>query len=129
VGDFDIFSGFSVQLTDDVAGALEKMRPLTGTYVGGMGSSSHNFHRDAMARRGFPDEAAKIQELWLAGRKEEAIAAVPDEYLEQSALIGDEQRIRRRWATWSPPASVTGVIVDAAGIDELRLVANLRDGS
>ena len=49
-----------------------------------------------MARRGFPEAAATIQELWLAGRKDEAIAAVPDEYLEQTALIGDEQRIRRQ---------------------------------
>ena len=79
------------------------MRPLTAMYVGGMGSASHNFHRDAMARRGFPEAAATIQELWLAGRKDDAIAAVPDEYLEQSALIGDEQRIRRQWAAWTPP--------------------------
>ena len=64
------------------------MRPLTAMYVGGMGSATHNFHREAMARRGFPEAAARIQELWLAGRKQEAVAAVPDEYLEQGSLIG-----------------------------------------
>jgi hypothetical protein len=94
-----------------------------------MGSATHNFHREAMARRGFPDQAQRIQELWLAGHKEEAVAAVPDEYLEQSALLGDEQRIRRRWATWSPPPLSTGLIVDVPGLEELRLVAGLRDGS
>jgi hypothetical protein len=98
-------------------------------YVGGMGSASHNYHRDSMARRGFADVAATIQELWLAGRKEDAIAAVPDEYLEQSAFIGDEQRIRRKWASWSPPAGVTGLIVDVRNDEELRLAAELRDGS
>ena len=101
---FEIFTGLSVQLTDDVAGALDRMRPLTAMYVGGMGSASHNFHREGMARRGFPEEARQIQEHWLAGRKDQALAAVPDEYLEQTAFIGDEQRIRRRWATWTPPA-------------------------
>ena len=128
-GDFEIFTGISAQLTDDVAGALDRMRPLTAMYVGGMGSATHNFHREAMGRRGFPDEAQRIQELWLAGRKDEAVAAVPDEYLEQSAFIGDEQRIRRRWATWAPSPLTTGVIVDVPGIEELRLVAELRDGS
>jgi hypothetical protein len=94
-----------------------------------MGSATHNFHRDAMARRGFPTEAARIQELWLAGRKDEAVAAVPDEYLEENAFIGDEQRIRRRWAAWSPPPLSTGLIVDVPGVEELRLAAALRDGS
>ena len=119
-----MFTGCSVRLTDDVAGVLDGMRPLTAMYVGGMGSATHNFHRDAMARRGFPDEAARIHELWMAGRKDEAVAAVPDEYLEQSALLGDEQRIRRRWASWSPPAGTTGLIVDAPGVEELRLAAD-----
>jgi F420-dependent oxidoreductase-like protein len=127
--DFEVFSGFSVHLTDDVGAAFDRMRPLTAMYVGGMGSATHNFHRDAMARRGFPDVAARIQELWLAGRKDEAVAAVPDEYLEQSAFIGDEQRIRRRWAMWSPPPLTTGLIVDVPGLEELRLAASLRDGS
>jgi F420-dependent oxidoreductase-like protein len=127
--DFEVFTGLSVQLCDDVAGALDRMRPLTAMYVGGMGSATHNFHREAMARRGFPDQAQRIQELWLAGHKEEATAAVPDEYLEQNALIGDEQRIRRRWAGWTPPPIATGLIVDVPGVEELRLVAALRDGS
>jgi F420-dependent oxidoreductase-like protein len=126
--DFEVFTGVSVQLTDDVAGALDRMRPLTAMYVGGMGSASHNFHREAMARKGYPEEAARIQELWMAGRKDDAVATVPDAYLEQSALVGDEQRIRRRWAAWSPPAPVSGLIVDVPGIEELRLVAGLRDG-
>jgi F420-dependent oxidoreductase-like protein len=126
--DFQIFSNASVELTDDVAGALDKRRPLTAMYVGGMGSESHNFHRDAMARRGFPDQAQRIQELWLAGRKDEAIAAVPDEYLEQSLFVGDQQRIRRQWASRSLPGLATGLIFDLPGIDELRLMADLRDG-
>jgi F420-dependent oxidoreductase-like protein len=70
VDDLEIFGGVTIKITDDVQGVLDGMRPLTGMYVGGMGSGTHNYHRDAMARRGFPEAAARIQELWLAGRKE-----------------------------------------------------------
>jgi F420-dependent oxidoreductase-like protein len=121
---FDVFSGCNVQITDDVAGAYEQMRPLTAMYVGGMGSATHNFHREAMARRGFPEAAARIQELWLAGRKQEAIAAVPEEYLDQGSLVGSVQRIRSKWETIGAPG-VTGLIIGAPGLEELRLVAEL----
>jgi F420-dependent oxidoreductase-like protein len=123
--DFEIFTNATIQLTDDVKGALDKMRPLTAMYVGGMGSATHNYHREGMARHGFPKEAARIQELWLAGRKEEAIATVPDAYLEDHAFYGDAQRIRRRWAAWKPPAGTTGVIM-TAGPQELKLAADMR---
>ncbi len=123
--DFEIFTSLGIRITDDVAGALDGMRPLTAMYVGGMGSASHNFHRDAMARAGYPEVAARIQELWLAGRKEDAVAAVPDEYLERNTFLGDEQRIRRRWAEYRPPAGATGFIVDGRTDEELRLVADL----
>lgn len=125
---FEIFSNASVEITDDVAGALDRRRPLTAMYVGGMGSETHNFHKEAMARRGFPDEAQRIQDLWLAGKKAEAVEAVPDAYLEQSLYVGDEQRIRRRWAEQGPAGLATGLILDVPGVEELRLVADLRDG-
>ena len=101
-GQFEVFGGVTVTITDDVRSLLDAARPLTAMYVGGMGSSSHNYHRDAMARRGFPEAADRIGELWRAGRKDEAIAAVPDEYLEQTTLAGSRQRIRSRWeaASW-----------------------------
>jgi F420-dependent oxidoreductase-like protein len=118
--DFEIFTNATIRLTDDVKGALDAMRPLTAMYVGGMGSATHNYHREGMARHGFPEEAARIQELWLAGRKDEAIATVPDAYLEDHAFYGDAQRIRRRWAAWKPPGGATGVIM-TAGPEEIRL--------
>jgi F420-dependent oxidoreductase-like protein len=122
---FEIFTGTSVTITDDVKGRLDAMRPLTAMYVGGMGSESHNYHHDAMARRGFPEAAALIGELWRAGRKEEAQAAVPEEYLEQSALVGPVARIRRRWAEGIVPAGVTGLIVGAEQPEALELMADL----
>ena len=60
-------------------------------YVGGMGSDTHNFHAEAMARRGWPEASARIVELWRAGRRDEAIAAVPDDYLDSQSLLGPTQ--------------------------------------
>jgi F420-dependent oxidoreductase-like protein len=122
---FEIFSGCSVHITEDVRSVLDGMRPLTGMYVGGMGSATHNYHRDAMARRGFPEAAARIQELWLAGRKQEAIAAVPDEYLEQGSLIGTEQRIRQRYESDFATSDVTGLIVRSNEREAFALMAEL----
>jgi hypothetical protein len=90
-----------------------------------MGSESHNYHRDAMARRGFPEEAARIGELWRAGRREEAQAAIPYEYLEQGTLLGSPERIRRRWEAGVAPAGVTGLIIGTSQPEALDLVAEL----
>jgi len=125
-GEFEVFTGLTVNITDDVQGWLDAVRPFRATYVGGMGSASHNYHVESMARRGFADEAARIQELFLAGRREEAIAAMPDEALLQGALVGSPADIRKQWEAGgvvSPGA--TGVIVAADRPEELELVAEL----
>lgn len=124
-GSFEIFTSCSVQITDDVKSVLDSMRPLTGMYVGGMGSATHNYHREAMARRGFPEAAARIHELWMAGRKQEAIEAVPDEYLLQGALLGSKKRIRERWEAEFANRGATGVIVRSPQHEALELLADL----
>jgi F420-dependent oxidoreductase-like protein len=123
--DFDVFGGLTVTLTDDVRGVLDANKPLTAMYVGGMGSESHNYHRDAMARRGFPEEADRIGELWRAGRKDEAIAAVPDAYLEQTTLAGSLARISKLWESGVAGPGVTGLIVSVNQPEALELVADL----
>jgi F420-dependent oxidoreductase-like protein len=130
--EFDVFNGLTVKVTDDVKGWLDSIRPYRATYVGGMGSESHNYHVESMAKRGFADDAARIQELFLAGRREEAIAAMPDEALLQGTLVGSPSDIRKQWeAGGIVPPGVTGVIVGADRPDELELIADLtgaRDG-
>jgi hypothetical protein len=93
-------------------------------YVGGMGSETHNYHREAMARRGFPEAAERIGELWRSGRRDEARDAVPDDYLEQNALLGSPARIRQLWPQVQPPG-VTGLIVGADQPEALELLADL----
>lgn len=121
---FEIFGGVTVAITDDVGAAIQEMKPLTAMYVGGMGSATHNYHREAMARRGFAEAAQRISELWAAGRKAEATAAVPDEYHDEVSLIGSEARIRRRWPSWTD-RGLTGLIVRSTDPRGYALLAEL----
>jgi F420-dependent oxidoreductase-like protein len=97
---FEVQVMSQVEVTDDVQTALNRLKPGIALYVGGMGHKSKNFHKEMMIRRGFGDAAERIQELYLAKRKDEAIAAVPDEFVDQGALVGPEARIRKRFRAW-----------------------------
>jgi F420-dependent oxidoreductase-like protein len=122
--DLEIQAMTQVNLTDDVRGALDALKPMTALYVGGMGHRDVNFHKEQMARRGFAEEAARIQELFLAGRREEAIAAVPDEYLDQGSLVGPEQRIREKWKAWES-SGASGLTLHAHQDEALELLSDL----
>jgi F420-dependent oxidoreductase-like protein len=126
--DFEIQPGVTVIVTDDVKAALRRMKPTTALFVGGMGHKDKNFHNDMMVRRGFPEAAARIQELYLAGRKEEAIEAVPDEYVDEGSLVGPADRIGERFSAWQD-SGATGLTVWAAEPDTIELVAKLARAS
>jgi F420-dependent oxidoreductase-like protein len=99
--DFEIQGITNVQLTDDVKAALDAAKPLIALYVGGMGHPKLNFHKKRMAREGWGDAANRIEELFRAGKRDEAIAAVPDEYVDEGALYGSRERIKQQWrANW-----------------------------
>lgn len=98
--DFSIQASVHVEVDNDVAGALARLKPEVALYVGGMGHKTKNFHNDIMVRRGFGDAAKRIQELYLAGRKDEAIAAVPDDWVDLKSLVGPPARIRERYRAW-----------------------------
>ena len=95
---------------DDVEGAADQqVRPMLALYIGGMGAKGANFHYDVFARMGYEDDCARIQELYLGGRKDEATAAVPLELVEQVALVGRRRRSPRSCrcggTRWSRPWS------------------------
>ena len=119
-----ISSGCSVTITDDVQGALDAVKPMLGMYVGGMGSKDRNFHKDAMIRRGFGADAERIQELFLAGRKDEAIAAVPDEFIDNGGLYGSPARIKERFEPWTR-CGVTELTIRTSQPEALELMADL----
>lgn len=120
---FEIQSGTQVMVTDDVKSALDRLKPGIALYVGGMGHKNKNFHKEMMVRRGFGEAADRIQELYLAKRKDEASAAVPDEFVDQGALVGDKARIQKRFRDWED-SGITGLTI---GGDEqaLRVMAEV----
>lgn len=98
--DFTIQASVHVDVDEDVKAALARIKPETALYVGGMGHRDKNFHKDMMTSRGFGEAANRIQELYLAQRKNEAIAAVPDEFVDMKSLVGPPARIRQRYRAW-----------------------------
>ena len=102
--------GVRVEITDDVQAALDRQKPGIALYVGGMGHKTINFHNEMMIRRGYADAAARIQELYLAKRKEEAILAVPDEFVDEGSLVGPSERVRNRFRDWED-SGISGLTV------------------
>jgi F420-dependent oxidoreductase-like protein len=98
--DLTIWAILPVVPTPDVRGAIDAMKPQVAMYVGGMGAHAVNFHKEQMARCGFAAEADRVHELWHAGEREAAVAAVPDDYLDETRLIGSAARVRERWPAW-----------------------------
>ncbi len=120
---FDAQAGGAVVVTDDVQSALDRLKPGIALYVGGMGHKNKNFHKEMMIRRGFGDAAERIQELYLAKRKQEAIEAVPDEFVDQGNLVGDKERIKKRFRDWED-SGITGFTVNG-NEEAIRLMAEL----
>ncbi|MGI9432298.1 MAG: LLM class F420-dependent oxidoreductase [Myxococcota bacterium] len=124
IDDFEIQPGVSVSVTDEIKDAIARIKPGVALYVGGMGHRNKNFHNDMMVRRGHGEAVARIQELYLAGHKAEAIAAVPDEYCDEGALIGPPERIRERYREWES-SGATGLTLSCRQTEGLELLAEL----
>ncbi len=122
--DFQLFTNLTVEITEDVQAAIDKRKPMTAMYVGGMGSEEHNFHRDSMARRGFPEQANLIQERWLSGDKEGAVKAVPDEYIDMGGLFGPKERIRERYPL-TVTEGATGQILRSTDLGTIAFIAEI----
>ena len=120
---FEVQGGAAVIVTEDVQTALNRLKPNIALYVGGMGHKTINFHKEMMIRRGFGEAAERIQELYLAKNKKEAIEAVPDEFVDQGAMIGDKLRIQKRFRDWED-SGITGLTV-SGNEEALRLMAEL----
>ncbi|HEX6724945.1 MAG TPA: LLM class F420-dependent oxidoreductase [Gaiella sp.] len=123
---WDLAAHVPVVLTDDadVQVARDFLKPLLALYVGGMGAKGQNFYTRLAERYGYADAAATIQELYLAGRKNEAIAAVPDALVDEVALVGGRDRIADRVAAFRD-SGVTTLVLQARQPEALRLLAEL----
>ena len=126
--DFEITVNTAIRVTgnspEELAEALFPTKASLGFYFGGMGAKGQNYHTKLMARMGFEEEAYRIQDLFFEGRREEAIAAVPDQFADEISLVGSPERIRDRLAAWEE-SPVTGINVGARSADELRAIAEV----
>ena len=98
LADLQIVAGGTVALGDGamVDSVRKGVRDNVGFYVGGMGARDKNFYNDLFKRYGYVDEAEKIQDLFLTGKRDEAFAAVPDDYVDRASLTGDPERVKER---------------------------------
>jgi len=124
LADFDIAPTVSVVVGDDVDACRMQIKPNLALYVGGMGARGKNFYNDLACRYGYEDAAKKIQDLYLEGKKNEAIAAVPDELVDEIALCGPRERIKDQLAVWRE-AGVTTLICGAQSIESIRTMGEL----
>jgi hypothetical protein len=111
---------------DDAHLQRERARPGVALYVGGMGARDKNFYNDVVCSYGYGDAARAIQDLYLAGKKDAAAAAVPDDLLEQLTLCGDIGYVRERVAAWRD-AGVTNLNVAPVGVDSAATMAKFRE--
>ena len=107
------------------AGVAQPLPPLAPRYIGGMGAKGKNFYNDLMRRYGYEDEAERIQDLYLDGKKDEAAALIPADFLRDINLCGPEGFVRERLAAFAE-AGVTVLNITPVGGDPLRTIEALR---
>ncbi|GAA4490071.1 LLM class F420-dependent oxidoreductase [Rhodococcus olei] len=117
--DFEIAATCQVVVTDDRAAEIARLKPYTALYVGGMGAAELNFHAQVYTRMGYGEEVKEIQRLFLSGRKEEAIATVPDEMVTDTMIIGNLDEVRQQVKVWED-AGVTMLLVTCRDVEHMR---------
>ena len=121
---FEIAATASVFVGDDVPALRDALKPYVALYVGGMGAKGQNFYNALVRRYGWEDEAERIQELYLAGKQREAIAAVPDELVDAVSLVGPKERIAERLEAWRE-TPVTTLVLGTTQPEALQTLAEL----
>ena len=121
---FEIAATVHVLVGDDVETLRDALKPYLALYVGGMGAKGKNFYNALVRRYGWEEDAERIQELYLAGKQREAIAAVPDALVDAVALVGPKERIRDRLEAWRD-TPVTTLILGTSDPKALQTLAEL----
>jgi len=97
---------------------------MLALYIGGMGARDKNFYNTYAKRLGFEEAAVKIQDLFLSGKKGEAIAAVPDELVDKIALVGSKERIADRVGAWKS-SGVDSMLLGTGQPEAIQTLAEL----
>jgi F420-dependent oxidoreductase-like protein len=129
---FDVVASVPTVVGDDLAACADPVRGYAALYVGGMGSREKNFYNALAIRMGYAKEAAEIQDMYLAKKHREAMAAVPQQFIDSISLLGSKERIADKLTAYAE-AGVTTLSLTAfestveARIDTLRTVAEALD--
>jgi len=102
--------GVPIIINNDVDAAADAVRPTLALYIGGMGARGANFHFEVIARMGYEETCLRIQDLYLAGKKREAMAAIPLAMVEDTALIGPVEKVRDDLARWKETSMTTMLV-------------------
>ncbi len=121
---FEVAPTVAVIVGDDLDACRAPLKASIALYIGGMGARDKNFYGEYIRRVGWEAEANSIQDLYLAGKRQEAIAAVTDEMVDTMHLVGPPERIRDRFEAWKE-SGVTTMVVGAMQPEALRLMAEL----
>jgi F420-dependent oxidoreductase-like protein len=122
----EVVAGGMVAIGDDVKGLLDFARPLIALYVGGMGARGKNFYNELFCQYGYDKEAKGIQDLYLDGKKREAEAAVPLEFLEAMNLVGPASYVKERIAAYQE-SGVTNLQITPATEDPAATIATIKE--
>jgi F420-dependent oxidoreductase-like protein len=124
IKDFDIAPMISVVIDDSLEACYNALRPMLALYIGGMGARNRNFYANLAGRYGYEAEAAKVQELYLSGRKGEAMMAIPGQLIDEVALVGPSARVKDRLSLWldSPITTLNLMVPDS---ETLRTMVEL----
>ncbi len=121
---FEIPVTTTVVISDDIPASLMPTRATLGFYIGGMGAKGQNYHTKLMSRMGYEKEALEIQNLFLEGKRDEAIALVPESFADEISLVGPPERIKERLEAWKE-SPVTMITVAPRNADDMRQYAEI----
>jgi F420-dependent oxidoreductase-like protein len=121
---FEICATAQVVITDDRAGVLELMKPHLALYMGGMGAEDTNFHADVYRRMGYSDVVDEVTALFRSNRKDQAAGVIPDELVDDSAIVGNLDYVREQIKAWEA-AGVTMMVIGARSPEQIRDLAAL----
>ncbi len=121
---FDVAPFVICVVGSDLERCRQPIKENLALYIGGMGARGKNFYNDLAVRLGYEAEARKIQDLYLSGKRAEAAAAVPDQLVDETALVGDKARIRDRLQVWQA-SPVRTLLIRAEQREALQVLAEL----
>ena len=119
---FEIACPVTVNVHEDLEQALQPVKWMLAFYIGGMGAKTKNFHADLVRRMGYADAADKVQRLFAEGKRDEAAAAVPDQFADEISLVGSPARIRERLQAWKK-TPITTILAGTRDAATLRVLA------